>query len=118
MSGFRIFISGTVKDGKVEAFRDLGRRMSEQVAANEPGTTLYDWHVSDEGGFVNDDGYVDDAAFLTHFGSAQEAGHIDEYVSLVDIDRVMVFGEPGDAAREALVPFGAVYYETFQSLAG
>jgi quinol monooxygenase YgiN len=117
MSAFRIFISGSVKDGNVEAFRDLGRRMSEHVAGNEPGTTVYDWHVSDEGGFVNDDVYADGAAFLTHFGRAQEGGFIDEYVGLIDIGSVMVFGEPGDAAREVLAGFGAVYYETFQSLA-
>jgi hypothetical protein len=37
-SEFRVFISGTVKDGNVAAFRDLGRRMTEHVAGNEPGT--------------------------------------------------------------------------------
>jgi hypothetical protein len=47
---------------------------------------------------------------LTHLGNAQEQGFLDEYLASVEIERVEVLGEAGDAAREALADFSAVHY--------
>jgi quinol monooxygenase YgiN len=107
---FRIVISGRVKDGQVDAFADLGRRATAFVKDNEPGTVIYGWFVSDDGRFVNEDGYTEDAALLTHLGNMGEQGFLDEYVALVDIESAQVLGEAGDAAREALTAFAAVHY--------
>ncbi len=110
MAKFRVFIHGRVKDDKIEAFRDLGQRMTGYVKENEPGTVVYGWFVSDDGRFVNEDGYTEDAALLTHLGNAQEQGFLDEYLASVEIERVEVLGEAGEAAREALADFSAVHY--------
>jgi quinol monooxygenase YgiN len=114
MSAVRFVITGKVKDGQVEAFADLGERMSASVAANEPGTTTYNWFVSDDGSFVNEDSYTDSAALGTHLGNAQESGLLGEYVALADITGVHVLGDVDDAAKGMLEAFGAVHYSQTQ----
>jgi quinol monooxygenase YgiN len=114
MSTVRFIIAGTVKDGQVGAFADLGSRMSAAVAANEPGTTTYNWFISDDGSFINEDGYTDSAALGAHLGRAQESGLLDEYVGLVDITGVHVLGDVDDAAKGMLEAFGAVHYSQTQ----
>ena len=115
MAKFRVFLRGEVKGGNVEAFRELGQRMAGYVRDNEPGTVVYNWFVSDDGQFVNEDGYDEDAALLTHLGNAQEQGFLDEYMALLDIQRVDVLGDPGESAREALGAFSAVDYAMVES---
>ena len=72
---------------------------------------MYGWFVSDDGQFVNEDGYTEDSAYLTHLGNAQEQGFLDEYMALTEIESVQVLGEVGDAAREALAGFSAAIAE-------
>lgn len=114
MVGFRLFIQGKVADGQLDAFRDLAGRMTGYVRENEAGTEIYVWYLSDDGKFMNEDGYADDAALLTHLGNAGEQGFLDEYMALVEIEDVRVLGDSGDAAREALAGFGAVHYGMFE----
>ena len=90
MAKFRVFLYGQVKEGQVEAFRDLGRRMTDYVKENEPGTVVYGWFISDDGRFANEDGYTEDGAFLTHLANAGEQGFFDEYMTLVDLESVHV----------------------------
>ena len=114
MSTVRFIITGAVKDGQEEAFADVGSRMSASVAANEPGTTTYNWFISDDGSFINEDGFTDSAALGAHLGSAQESGLLDEYVALIDISGVHVLGDVDDAAKGMLEAFGAVHYSQIQ----
>ena len=116
MSAVRFIITGTVKDGQVEAFADLGARMFASVSANEPGTTTYNWFISDDGSFVNEDAYTDSAALGAHLGSAQESGVLGEYVALTEITGVHVLGDVDDAAKGMLEAFGAVHYSQTQAL--
>lgn len=116
MAKFRVFLHGRVKDDQVEAFQDLGKRMTDYVRENEPGTVVYSWYISDDGRFVNEDGYDDDASFLTHLGNAQEQGYFDEYMAFGELESVFVLGEPGDAVLEALSDFSAMRYPIVESL--
>ena len=116
MSAVRFIITGTVKDGQLEAFADLAARMSASVSANEPDTKTYSWFVSDDGSFVNEDEYTSSAALGTHLGNAQENGHLGEYVALAEITAVHVLGEVDDAAKGMLEAFGAVHYSQTQGL--
>ncbi len=110
MARFRVFVQGRVKGGQSGGFRDLGRRMTDFVKENEPGTVAYGWFVGDEGRFVTEDGYAEDAALITHMTNAREQGFRDEYLALLDVERVEVLGDARDAAREALEGSSAVYY--------
>lgn len=116
MSAVRFIITGTVKDRQMDAFADLGERMSASVSANEPDTTTYNWFISDDGSFVNEDSYTDSAALGTHLENAQESGLLGEYVSVADITGVHVPGDVDDAAKGMLEAFGAVRYSQTQGL--
>ncbi len=114
MGEFRVVITGTVEDPA--AFVDLGERMLANVRANDPGTTVYNWFVSEDGHCVNEDGYSSTEDWAAHFGSAQEQGFIDEFMGLVNISAVHVLGDVDAAAKEMLAPFGAVHYSQKASL--
>ena len=73
MAEFRVFIRGRVQGGQIGTFRDLGRRMTGFVREDEPGTVAYGWFVSDDGRFVTEDGYAEDAVRHTH-GQRSETG--------------------------------------------
>ena len=108
MPAIRLVITSTVKDRA--AFADVSQRMLANVKANEPGTTVYNWFVSEDGHAINDDEYTSTEALGAHVGAAQEAGLLDEWMALVDITGVHVLGEVDDAAKEMLEAFGAVHY--------
>jgi quinol monooxygenase YgiN len=112
MPEIRFTIHNKVED--VEAFRDLGRRMSAFVRANEPGTTIYNWYEGADGRFINEDAYADSDALLTHLGNAGAQGFLDEFVALSAIEGVQVLGTVDDAAKEALAAFGAVHYDLLE----
>ena len=114
MGAFRIVIPGSVEDPA--AFSELGKRMLANVQANDPGTTVYNWYVSDDGHFINEDGYTSTEAFGAHFGSAQEHGLVDEWMGMVNIAGVHVLGDVDDAGKEMLASFGPVHYSETVSL--
>lgn len=95
-----------VKDGQLDAFRSL---MEEMVVAtqNEDGTLIYEWFVSDDGGAVHIyERYADSDAVLTHLGSFG-ANFADRFFALVDPAGFWVYGEPTEAAAQALREVGA-----------
>ena len=106
----RLFITSKLKDGvTVEQFNEAGNRMAA-AAADEAGTTVYNWWVGGDGTVINEDGFVDEAAFGAHMGNMTSSGRLDEWMALVDVQSVQALGDVSDATREGLVPFGAVHY--------
>ncbi len=116
MGSVRVIITGTTKEGQAEAFADLGARMSANVRECEPGTTTYNWFISGDGAFINEDEYVSSDALGAHLAGAQEKGFLDEYMSVTDISAVHVLGDVDDAAKGMLEAFGAVHYSKTQAL--
>lgn len=116
MGSVRFIITGKVKDGSVDALRDLADRMSASVSANEPETTTYNWFIGADGSFVNEDVYASSAALGTHLSNAQESGLLGEYVELNDITGVHVLGDVDDDAKGMLEAFGAVHYSKTHGL--
>ncbi len=116
MGSVRFIITGKAKDGQAAALADLGARMFASVRENEPDTTTYNWFISDDGSFVNEDEYASSDALGTHLGNAQESGLLGEYVATVDISGVHVLGDVDDAAKGMLEAFGAVHYSKAQGL--
>ena len=116
MASVRFIIIGKAKEGQAEAYADLGKRMSADVRANEPGATTYNWFISGDGAFVNEDEYASSDALAAHLGNAQENGFLDEYMSVTDIISVHVLGDVDDAAKGMLEAFGAVHYSKAQGL--
>src|SRR3989442_14241563 len=84
-----------VKDGKLETFREL---MEEMVSgtSTEPGTLMYEWYISHDGGTVHVvETYADSAAVGAH--------HVSEGVAFFNwAGRVMEFvdGTPGGVSGD------------------
>lgn len=89
-----------------EAFKGAGARMTA-AANDEPGTTTYRWYLSEDGHFVNEDVYTDEAALFAHVGAATESGMMNDYMGSMDLAGVMVLDPVNDEAKEALAAFAA-----------
>lgn len=104
----RLILHGKVKDGMTDAFKAAGADMVA-AARNEAGTTTYKWYLSDDGYFINEDVYSDEAALFAHVGGATESGRMDAYLGSMDLAGVMVLDPVNDQAKEALAAFGSVH---------
>jgi len=70
----------TVKDGKLETFREL---MEEMVsgARTQPGTLAYEWYISPDAGTVHVvETYADSAAVVAHHVSEGSLAELDAAV--------------------------------------
>jgi quinol monooxygenase YgiN len=103
----RLILYGKVTD--MDAFKAVGADMVA-AAEGEDGTTVYKWHVSEDGRFVNEDVYSDEAAMFAHVGAATEAGNLDKWMASMELEGVMVLDPVSDEAKEALAGFGGVHY--------
>ena len=97
-----------VKPGQLGSFKEL---MEEMVAGTgtEPETLNYEWYISGDAGTVHIfEKYANSDAMISHVSGFMEkwAGRFMECVSPT---RFTVYGDPSEAARELLAPFGATY---------
>ena len=108
---FRVIITGSLRDGvSADTYREFGGRASAMVAAKEPGTTIYNWWIGEDGTVIAEDGFADEAAFGVHMGNLYESGLKSEMMSLIDVKSVQVLGEVNEAGREGLASLGAVHF--------
>ena len=108
---FRVLITGSLKEGvSADSYREFGGRASAMVAAKEPGTTIYNWWIGEDGTVIAEDGFADEAAFGTHMGNFYRSGLKGEWMSLIAVKSVQVLGDVNDAGRQGLAPLGAVHY--------
>ena len=100
-----------IKDGQLSNLKSVMNDMVEATKANEPDTKNYEWFVSDDGKRLHIyERYADSAAAVTHlktFGEKFAA----RLLATADPTRIVVYGNPNDAARAALAGFGAGYME-------
>ncbi|RUR45129.1 putative quinol monooxygenase [Vreelandella populi] len=101
----------TLHEGKFPEFRDL---VAKIVAATkqEPGTLSYVYSVSADEKTVH---------IVERYNADAVVSHVDEtfapfakdFLSLVTIASLTVYGRPNQAIKERLDPFGAVYLMPF-----
>ena len=97
-----------VKPGQLDTFKQL---MEEMVAGtnSEPGTRNYEWYISDDEGTVHIfEKYESSEAMITHVKGFLEKWAA-RFMGCVDPTRFTVYGNPSEAARELLAPFGGTY---------
>ncbi|MCS7008172.1 MAG: antibiotic biosynthesis monooxygenase [Gaiellaceae bacterium] len=97
-----------VKEGKLDAFRELMEEMVEGTSA-EPRTLAYEWYISEDGSEVHIyEKYADSDAMIQHVNGFLDrwAGR---FMERADITRFVVYGDPSPAAREILDGWGARY---------
>ena len=105
-----------VKDGQLDAFREL---MEEMVTgtSEEPGTLNYEWFISDDGSAVHlYEKYADSEAVITHLNDFMSKW-AKRFMGSVDVERVTVYGNPSDAARETMAPLGGKYLASWGGFA-
>ena len=96
----------SVKDGQLDAVRDL---MEEMVAAaqDEPGTTVYEWFVSDDESSVHTlERFASSEAVMAHLGSFGD-NFAERFFAALEPTGWYAYGDPDSAAREALTGSGA-----------
>ena len=98
-----------IRQGKERDFHELMREMVSATRENEPGTLAYEWSVSDNGESCHIfERYADSAAVMTHLGTFQEK-FMDRFLAAMEPERLLVYGNPSEEAKEALGGFGAVF---------
>ena len=87
----------------------LSEAMSTEVRETEPGCLLYDWFLSPDGTRCHIlERYTDDRALLTHVAGVN-AGHGRALFRILKPKRLMVYGNPGPEAREAIAALRPEY---------
>lgn len=116
MGKITIFARMGVEPENVEKLTALATEGCE-VAAEEPGTLIYDWHYSEEhGSLVVLEAYADSSAHLSHMQADGHGAFMGRLMALIDGMEFYVLGEPTaeHAAALASVP-GAQFYTELAS---
>ena len=100
-----------IQEGRESDFRALMGEMVDATEANEPGTLAYEWSTSEDGGRCSlYERYVDSAAVLTHLGTFGER-FADRFLEIMTPVRLVVYGSPNAAVKDALAGFDPVYMQ-------
>lgn len=99
-----------VAPGRLDELRALMHEMATATEANEPGTLDYEWSLSEDGTTCHlFERYADCAAAEIHIATFGEK-YAARFMELLTPTRVILYGAPNAAVREALAPVGAVYF--------
>jgi quinol monooxygenase YgiN len=101
----------SVKDGKLDDFKQVADWFVERCEADEPGTASYQWYLSQDGTkcYLHE-AFNDSAGLVAHAGGPNVQGRIGDLLETADITRFEAFGNPDEAAAEVLASFNAVVY--------
>jgi quinol monooxygenase YgiN len=106
-----------VKKGRADELRNLVREMSDASQANEPGTLIYEWTISEDGKIAQvHERYADSDAALRHLASFNET-FADRLMALVEPTGMTVYGSPGAALKKELAGAGPVYMQVIGGFA-
>lgn len=104
MSYVAWMIESTINDR--EALDSVMADLVESVQVNEPGTTHYEWSISEDGTrLFNYDRFESSEAAMAHlagFGPFAE-----RYLAALSPIRVVLYGTPNEDVRDALAAFNA-----------
>lgn len=106
-----------IKDGELDKLKDLIREMSDGSKANEPGTLIYEWTISEDekSGEVHER-YADSDAALRHLASFND-NFADRLMVLVEPTGMTVYGSPSAALKKELEGAGPVYMDVIGGFA-
>ena len=78
------------------------------VQANEPGTTHYEWNISEDGAtMITYERFADTDAALAHLGGF--GPFVERLMAAVTVDKMTVYGAPSDELKEALAGFSPTF---------
>ena len=102
-------LEAEVQPGKEGGFRSLMKEMVASTRADEAGALNYEWSADGKVCHIYER-YADCAATMTHLKTFGEkfAGRFGE---VLRVTRMVVYGSPSPAVREALAGGGAVFMQ-------
>jgi len=105
-----------VKPGQLDAFKQLMEEMVEGTSS-EPGTLNYEWYISEDENTIHlFEKYESSEAMITHVNGFLEKWAA-RFMGCVDATRFTVYGDPSEAAKELLAPFGGTYLKPWGGFA-
>lgn len=109
MSEITLIVEFAIKPGRLDDFREAAARMRAVVQAGEPGTTRYDWWLSDDGRRdFNIEVFADSEALAAHM--ANTAPLVGDLVDAADVVRVEVLGDLTEAGHAAIDAAATGYF--------
>jgi quinol monooxygenase YgiN len=107
----------TIKGGEVAKLKDLIREMSDASEADEPGTLIYEWTISDDKKAAEvHERYADSDAALTHLASFNK-NFADRLMALVEPTGMTVYGSPSAVLKKELAGANPVYMDVIGGFA-
>lgn len=80
-------------------------RDADEVAAGEPGTSMYDWYRTADGtGFIARAVFAESAAVLAH--AAGVGGHLEQRIAASESFTVEPFGDPSQELHDVIAALG------------
>ncbi|HSH01692.1 MAG TPA: antibiotic biosynthesis monooxygenase [Anaerolineae bacterium] len=96
-----------IKDGQYDSFKSLMEEMVAATQANEPGALNYEWYISEDKTKCSIyERYADSGAVLAHLGNFGK-NYAGRFMSMVKVRNFTVYGDPNEAASNALTGAGA-----------
>ena len=103
-------VEGEIKEGKLEAFKELMAEMIEATRAEEPDTLNYEWFLSEDGSRCQVyKRYKSSASAMAHLATYRRS-YAERFLATVTPMRTIVYGDPDDAVRGALSDSDPVYF--------
>ncbi len=102
-------ITTDIKEGQLNALKQINAEMVKNTKDNEPDTLTYDWSISADGKkcyFFEH--YANSEAVMIHTKTFGEK-FAERLLGLIEIESFEVFGNPSDNVKNSLSPLGAQF---------
>jgi len=103
-----------IKEGNLEAFKQVIPTIIETVRENDPGTLIYEWYLDEElMECVVLEIYANSEAVLAHAGNV--GGHLQKLLELADFS-LELYGNPSKELLDAIQGMNVTVYPLFAGL--
>lgn len=114
--GIQYTVEWSIKDGKLDTFKNLAHQAIEKVQKNEPGMKGYQWYFNDDGSKCYTAEWLKDSdSLMAHLKNVGDV--LPQLLEQSDITRFEVFGNPSPEAEAAVNQLGARVFHHFEGFA-
>lgn len=102
-------ITTSIKEGQLDALKQINAEMVKNTKNNEPETLTYDWSIStDQKTCYFFEHYANSEAVMIHTKTFGEK-FAERLLGMIEIDSFEVFGNPDENVKNSLSPLGAKF---------
>ena len=101
---------GDIKEGKLDAFKELMAEMVDAARAYEPDMLNYEWFLSEDGRHCQVyERYKSSAVAMARLATYRRS-YAERFLAAATPTRMIVYGDPDDAVRGALSDSEPAYF--------